>query len=109
MRRLQVPEPREICSAPGEVVVVLPAAAAAHHRRRATATESRGDAARAATVFKDNARLQLLVAPEVRPEEGFLLSSDQRGSHQVSRQEQGPPVPADGGQIVQIATGTKLV
>lgn len=72
---------RQVRSAFGKVAIVLRAATTTHHRRRAVATESRGNAARVATIPQDHARLQLLLALEVRSEEGFLLPGDQRGPH----------------------------
>lgn len=88
---------REIRAASGEMAFLLSASAIAHHRRGAATSESRRDVARATKVPQDHARFQLLVPLEVRPEEGILLSSYQRGSHEMPRQEQRPSISADGG------------
>lgn len=52
---LQMFKSWKIRSASRTMALLLPASAVAHHRRRATATESRGDVARAAEVPKDHA------------------------------------------------------
>lgn len=88
---------REIRPASGKMAFLLSASAIAHHRRGAAPSKSRRDVTRATKIPQDHARFQLLISLEVRPKEGILLSSYQRGSDEMPRQEQRPSVSSDGG------------
>lgn len=62
---VQVPDPRQVLSAPGALAVILPAPAAAHHRRRAAAAEPRRGDERSAALPQDLPALRLRPPPQV--------------------------------------------